>query len=240
MRTSALGADVEVVLAPGLLCDERLWATVIARLSVPATVARFMDDTTLAEMAMRVLRASPRRMVIAGFSMGAMAAILAAAQAPARVLGLVLISTHADADTGERAAARVQHIALAQAGGFDRLVAEELTPLYFADPSDHPAERSLVADMARRQGADVFRRHVGAILTRPDLASAAAQVRAPTRVVVGREDRLVTPDAAHRLAAMMTGADLTVIDRCGHLAPLERPAEIAALIDALLAAELSP
>lgn len=224
-----------VVLAPGLLCDERLWGPVRQRLQAPASVADFTRDDTLPAMGRRLLKEAPARFVLAGFSMGGMVALLAAFRAPQRIAGLALIDTHADGDTAERAAGRLRHIAVADEG-FGTLVREELKPVYFADPEAAAQERALVADMAGRQGPGVFRRHVAAILGRPDLASAARAIRAPTRVVVGAEDRIAPKDAARRLAELIPGAELVVLEGCGHLAPLERPAEIAALIDALAVA----
>ena len=227
-------AALEIVLAPGLLCDDRLWAPVRARLASPARTLDFTRDETLAAMAARILAEAPARFVLAGFSMGGMAAMLAAAAAPQRVAGLALIDTHAEADTAERRAMRQRQIEAAQAGRFDALVAE-LKPAYFADPAAHAEERALVAEMARAQGPERFSTHVRAIMDRGDLAAAARTLAMPVRVVTGAEDRLAPPAFADTLAQLIPGAQLTVLPGCGHLAPLERPAELAAILDDLAA-----
>ena len=46
----------------------------------------------------------------------------------------------------------------------------------------------------------------------------------------GRDDALIPMDVHEELAKGIRGATLKVIDTCGHLAPLERPAEVAAAL----------
>jgi pimeloyl-ACP methyl ester carboxylesterase len=55
-------------------------------------------------------------------------------------------------------------------------------------------------------------------------------VRLPTAVVVGSKDRLTPPAKARGIAALVPGADLTVMDGAGHLIMFERPAELEAIL----------
>ena len=139
---------IPVVLAPGLLCDDRLWSAVTPLLAGPVMTVDFAEDDTIEAMAERILAEGPSRFVLAGFSMGGMAAVVAAARAPERIVGLVLIDTHAEPETPDRSERRARQIATADAGGFARLVREELKPVYFAEPEAHADERRLVSNMA--------------------------------------------------------------------------------------------
>ncbi len=61
----------------------------------------------------------------------------------------------------------------------------------------------------------------------------------PTAVVVGAEDRLTPPVHAHRMVAALTDPQgLLLLPGVGHMAPLERPAEVAAEIDRMATAHL--
>jgi len=55
-----------------------------------------------------------------------------------------------------------------------------------------------------------------------------ADIRAPTHVIVGSEDRLTTPEMCRELAGMIPGARFTVIEEAGHLVNIEKPAEFNA------------
>jgi 3-oxoadipate enol-lactonase len=55
-----------------------------------------------------------------------------------------------------------------------------------------------------------------------------ADIRVPTHVIVGSEDRLTTPDMCRELAGMIPGARFTVIDDAGHLVNIEKPAQFNA------------
>jgi pimeloyl-ACP methyl ester carboxylesterase len=63
--------------------------------------------------------------------------------------------------------------------------------------------------------------------------AAAARVRAPTLVVWGDRDRLVSPRLAARTAAAIPGARLLVLPGVGHVAQMEAPQAVARAIAAL-------
>jgi pimeloyl-ACP methyl ester carboxylesterase len=67
-------------------------------------------------------------------------------------------------------------------------------------------------------------------MSRPARTDVLAALRVPTLIAVGREDR-ITPLAQHEeMARRIPASDLVIFERCGHLAPLEAPVELAAAI----------
>jgi pimeloyl-ACP methyl ester carboxylesterase len=68
-----------------------------------------------------------------------------------------------------------------------------------------------------------------------DIHGTAAHVVAPTLVVGCRQDQMVPPAHARALAARIPGAGYAELD-CGHLALLERPDALLALVEPFLAA----
>ncbi|MGW4646319.1 alpha/beta fold hydrolase [Kitasatospora sp. NPDC004289] len=72
-----------------------------------------------------------------------------------------------------------------------------------------------------------------------DLYAQVAKLAAPTAVLVGTHDRLTPPVHSHRLlSALPAPAGLVELPRIGHMAPVERPAEVADEIRRLAAAHL--
>ncbi len=64
----------------------------------------------------------------------------------------------------------------------------------------------------------------------PKLESRLRRVTAPTLVVWGKQDGLVPLAYADRWQRAIAGARIELIDRCGHLPSLERPAALADIV----------
>jgi pimeloyl-ACP methyl ester carboxylesterase len=74
-------------------------------------------------------------------------------------------------------------------------------------------------------------------LHNPKLARRLYRVTAPTLIVHGKQDGLIPREHAEAYAAGIAGARLVDVDGAAHLLPLEKPAELAALIREHVVAE---
>lgn len=71
---------------------------------------------------------------------------------------------------------------------------------------------------------------IHALLNRPDYRPLLARISCPTLIACGRDD-LWSPVAGHEeIARSIPGAKLEVIPDCGHMATVERPAEVSKLL----------
>jgi pimeloyl-ACP methyl ester carboxylesterase len=228
-----------LVLIPGLLCDAQLWQPQVDDLAAVADIwiADHTRSDTMAGVARDVLAGAPfASFALAGLSMGGYVALEIMRQAPQRVARLALLDTAAGRDRPEQTQKRMDFIALAERGFFAR-VTETLLPLL-----THPArvgEHSLTAkikSMAANVGKDAFIRQEHAIMSRADSLDLLGAIDCPTLVLCGRQDAL-TPLARHEeIAAGIKGAQIEVIENCGHLSTLEKPAEVNAALRRWLAA----
>jgi pimeloyl-ACP methyl ester carboxylesterase len=221
--------ELPLVLIPGLLCDAQLWRPQVQSLADIADIwiADHTRSDTMAGVARDVLADAPfARFALAGLSMGGYIALEIVRQAPQRVAKLALLDTAAGAERAEQTRTRMDFIALAEGGQFAR-VTETLLPLLV-----HPArlsERALtdtIKSMAGNVGKDAFIRQERAIMSRPDSLGLLSSINGPALALCGRQDAL-TPLARHEeIAAGIEGARLEIIEDCGHLSTLERPAEV--------------
>ena len=69
----------------------------------------------------------------------------------------------------------------------------------------------------------------------PKLEGRLRRVTAPTLVVWGKQDGLVPLAYAEKWKRLIRGAQVTVIDRCGHLPSIEQPAALADVVTTFLA-----
>lgn len=221
-----------LVLLPGLLNDHRLWNHQVAVLAplAQAMVADLTRDDSLAGMAARVLALAPERFALAGLSMGGYVALEILRRAPERVERLALLDTTARPDAPEQSQRRKDAIAIAQAGGFEKIMPSMLPGLVHPDHLALERVGGLVKDMARAVGAAAFARQQTAIMHRPDSRPGLPRIACPTLVVVGADDVLTPPERAEEMAALIPDVRLEVVSTCGHLSTLEQPEAVSALM----------
>jgi pimeloyl-ACP methyl ester carboxylesterase len=220
--------SLPLILLPGLVNDERVWRAVMARLGAraEARVATLRGSDSMAGLAADVLAGAPPRFSLAGLSMGGYCALEIVRQAPERVAALALVDTSARADTPEGRIQREKQIE--RAGHEYPALIGELLGKWVHPTRVHDADVGEVArDMAVQAGAATFVQQQRAILSRADSRPLLASIRCPTIVIAGADDAVMPPEIHRELADGIAGAQLVSIAGCGHLAPLERPAEVA-------------
>jgi pimeloyl-ACP methyl ester carboxylesterase len=100
----------------------------------------------------------------------------------------------------------------------------------------HPARRNEKAlidpilDMFARKTPATFAAQIRALLARPDAAPLLGAIDCPALILCGRDDTWAPPARHEAMAAMIAGSELAVIEQCGHMAPMERPREVAAAL----------
>ena len=221
------GVLPDLILLPGLLCDERLWA---AQTEALERVRRTFELLTSPQRTSPSQRwrtpslAMPRgRFAMAGFSMGGCIALEVVARAPDRVSRLALLSTSARGLLPPVRQQLLDSISGIEAGGLDAYLADAF-PRYVAPERIH--DRALwgtFAAMGKSLGPAVAVLQMRALLEYSGFCGDLGRIACPTVVICGREDRR-TPVAAHEeLAGLIPGAKLRVIERAGHFTPLEEP-----------------
>jgi pimeloyl-ACP methyl ester carboxylesterase len=228
-----------LVLVPGLLCDRLLWNQQVDALEgdFKCWTADHTRSGTMAGVAADVLREAPfERFALAGLSMGGYVAFEIMRQAPGRVDRLALLDTSARADTPQQLEKRRGLISLALRGRFIG-VTQALLPL-FIHPSQLADEElvTTVKQMARNIGREGFVRQEQAIMSRADSRPLLPTIACPTLVLCGLQDVVTPLDRHEEMAGGISGATLKVIQECGHLSTLERPAEVSQALKAWLSA----
>jgi 2-succinyl-6-hydroxy-2,4-cyclohexadiene-1-carboxylate synthase len=250
------GSGPPVVLLHGFTGAAESWSSVVAALDghttiavdlpghgrsdAPADPARyglraFADDLALLLDAEGIDRAA-----VLGYSLGGRAALRFALAHPARTAALLLESASPGiADAAERAA-RVESDSLLadtiEREGVPAFVDRwERLPLWESQFSLSPTVRERLRAQRLRNGAAGLAnslRGAGAGLDEPLLDRLPAQ-RAPALILAGALD---VKYAAHAkaIAAAMPAARLEIVADAGHAIHLERPAELAALVNDFL------
>jgi pimeloyl-ACP methyl ester carboxylesterase len=167
--------------------------------------------------------------VIVGFSMSGKFAQYVACLEPSRVRGQVLV---AGSPAGEIALPdEMLDDWFSRAGSAERMI--ELVRAFVAAPVNEAALERFGRDAAAVPRSALEGTMSACIKT--SFVDRLATMTTPTLVVGGVHDAIFTPDLLREaIVAQIPGARLALLD-CGHEIPLEKPRELAALLEAFLA-----
>lgn len=221
--------DCPLVLLPGTLCDERLFAPVLARLKIAEHRVLPLDGgSTAAEVAEALIGRLPDRFALAGFSLGGIVALELARRVPDRVAGLALIGSNARPVPEDQILARRISARFYNSEPIATHI-QRLWPHYVGDASSGDSRlRRLLIDMAAGGGREALARQTEIALTRADSRPYLPDLAMPALVLAGEEDALCPIVMQLEMAKALPAARLALIPRAGHFAPLEAPDAVAA------------
>ncbi|CAN5473970.1 3-oxoadipate enol-lactonase [soil metagenome] len=248
INVAIAGDGPPVVLLHGLGWDHHLWDRQLRDLSSkyqviapdtrghglsdvpdgPYSIAAYRDDLLSLLDTLKL-----DKVTLIGFSQGGMTALTMATSMPERLKALgVLCSVekgHPDGQAnmekriaamdaqGPEAAARIAGASVFS----EAFIASRLD--YFESFVAHRVKanaKGLIAAM--RAGAGY------------DLSSKVGAIDLPTLVVAGGVDKLAPPQAVRVVADMIPGSSFHLFPECGHMVPIEAPAEFDALLEGFL------
>lgn len=200
---------MNVVLLHAWPLDEWMWEPQLRELETAGLRAvaprLYGRGSSIDGWAAQLLRDDDDPFVAVGASMGGYTALALARRAPERVVGMVLVSARADADSFDRRRFRDDMISRLRVRGvppeYDTLV-----------PAHHLAD----AQEAMRD--------------RMDLTNIAASFGGPLLVCVGDQDELLSVDEARALADAALVGSLEVFEGAGHLLTVEQPERFNAVL----------
>ncbi|MBB3232802.1 alpha/beta fold hydrolase [Halomonas stenophila] len=247
------GAGLPIVLGHGFLCSGEMWREQVpvlaehyrvinpdfrghgrsGRISEPFTLYDAVSDVIAVLDELGIERA-----IWCGLSIGGMVALRGALCHPDRVAGLILMDTDAGAETAWHKVKYRAMGATARAFGFRPLL-PSIAGLMFG-ATTRRENRALVDEWKAR----VAENHVpsmllglDALIRRDSVLDRLHEIGVPALVLVGEEDRSLPVALSRRIHARLPDSTLTVIPGAGHLAAIERPAQVNEAIAGFLAAQ---
>jgi pimeloyl-ACP methyl ester carboxylesterase len=239
MSAASEPAPAHVLLLPGLACDADVWRDQARALSqtTAVTVVDYAAADSITRMAEMALAVTADRIAVAGHSMGGRVAFEIIRIAPDRVAGLALLDTayrgFPGGEAGEREIARRSELVnLARTKGMRAMAEFWLPGIIHPDRMSDSALTGAILAMMSRKTPEIFAAQIKALLGRPDASALLATIRCPTLVLCGRKDTWSPLEGHREIVAAIPNSHLAVIEQCGHMAPMERPAEVTAALSA--------
>jgi pimeloyl-ACP methyl ester carboxylesterase len=194
---------MKVLLLHGWPLSERMWTSQVTAIRNegfdPVAPHLYGRGHSIDDWAAQLLREVYGPVVAVGASMGGYCALALARRAPERVLGMVLVSSRADADSWDRR----------------RLREEQIADLRDGRMPENAEPDVLLEHLAKAQEA---------MRDRLDLTGVVASFGGPVLVCVGDQDELVSVEESRELASKALEGRLEVFEGAGHFPSLEQPA----------------
>ncbi len=241
------GTGLPILLLHGMWCDHHVYDDVVHgladayRIICPDLRGHGQSETPtqswkvrdLARDLLHVLDAlAIREAVVVGHSLGGMAALHMALEDPARLRGLVLLSTSAEAEKPERRSQLSLMAMTLNMWGMNRLMAGRAAKVFFSpafarrSPGKVKAWRAHLLSMHKR----ALLQALAAVRDRPSVLAQLSTLTMPALVMGTEEDVIADPAHAAIMARRLRNASLVMLPGGGHALPMEHP---QALIQAL-------
>ncbi len=157
-----------------------------------------------------------------GLSMGGYLALRMYERAPELCRGLILCDTKAGADTNEGKIKRAKAINSLVASRIDFMASQWEALVGESSKTNIPLKMEFEELVAKVNDRGISSGLV-ALATRTDTVASLSNVRVPTLIVVGEEDKVTPVSESEIMAKAIPGSQLKVIGKAGHLSHLENP-----------------
>lgn len=225
-------SSTPVVFLPGTLCDERVWLPLwkqladINRRYVPLQWATSLDDM----LALTADRIEGEKVHLVGYSMGGFIATLYAIKHSQNIASLTLIG-YDPAGLGQAELKRREQITSQKPPArFNPHSAAFIQHFIHPDFLQSDSVVSSLTDMASDLGMATLKAQTQATTQRPSMLNALKDAPFPVHVIGASGDNVVPETDLRRSIDCISPSSHHIIDGAGHMMLLEKPDEVAALL----------
>ena len=225
-----------VVMIPGMMCDERIFAHQIEELGTDTEVyiADISKYSSIQELASDVLENSPPKFFLVGHSMGGIVAMEMCSQEPDRIEKLVIMDSNPKPELEETKLKREPQIRDVISGNLAQVMKEEMKPNYLADSYKQKDILNTCMEMALTLGPEVFVRQSRALQSRDDQQSTLKDLDIPVLIMCGSDDKLCSLEKHELMHNIINDSKLEVVMDAGHMPTLEQPQKTTEVIKSWL------
>lgn len=228
-----------VYFLPGMMCDRQLWEGVWQHLPADWELQYIPIETADDRDGMKALIGAAlarRRGHLAGFSMGGYLALEYALEHPQAFASLTMVGASCFGLPAEERERRERHIPMLEQGAYKGISRHRIAQFVHPDKVDDPAVGGVVRAMDARLGKHTLIRQIRGVSARESYLAELPSLAPPTQLVGAEDDRIINPQSLRLMEERIPDARLALLPDTGHMIPLERPAELAALLKSFIVA----
>jgi 3-oxoadipate enol-lactonase len=245
-----VGQGFPLLFLHGLTFDTRMWTDQVAALSKkyrcisldsrghgrsPTSDSEYSLEQFAEDVRGVLSKLGIEQAHVAGLSMGGMVAMRLALAYPEVVCSLMLLDTSADPQDAEGASQYETMAQIIKEQG-PEAVMQAVIPIMFSPAfiQEQPQKLEAFKEQFRKIDGEGIYRAMLAVTRRRDIRQDIKDIGVPTLIIVGEQDLATPVDEAESIHRQIAGSRLEKIAGAGHMAPLEQPEKVTALLEDFL------
>lgn len=231
-KESKVGTKQNLIIIPGWAGNEILWQHQCESLKdiVDSKVIVIMDQDTVSKMAGAILKRAPAKFILVGHSLGGWVAQYIAINFPERVSKLVLLGTW----TGDSKPELINYFKIMlqriQNGESEQLLNDLRPGMVHPDHCDDPTLLQLIKNSQNQFPIPGLINQILVEINSSDTTPYLHKIACATLIIHGRQDPFFSLEIHQEMASKIPNAQLTIIEDCGHMMPIEQPQAVSALL----------
>ena len=173
--------------------------------------------------------------VLCGLSMGGYIAFRCMERMQEKFGGLIICDSKPEADNNEAKLRRASGIKTINTQGVQKFVGDFIPNCFTQSsinniniPYKEILERSMKFDPSGVKGCLI------AMLSRTDTSSFLSNIKIPSLIICGEDDKLTPPDVMKLTAEKISSSEFVIVPKAGHMTPIENPQFVNKVINNFL------
>ena len=222
----------KIYFLSGTMCNQDLWQFVFPE--IKNFIPEYLDITpavSFDEINAIILSKITSPAILIGFSLGGFSALNFASQYPEKIKKLVVIAASAKGLSEQEITLRKSTIQFLEKQQYNGISINRVKQ--FLHPNNYQNQKliHIIKKMDADLGKEILIKQLKATSTRIDLTQSLKTLTNPILLVGSKEDTLVLHQDILDLKEVLKNTISLAIKNCGHMIPLEKPKELAEIIN---------
>ena len=232
-----------LVMLHGFSCDVRLWEPLIARLKDSFTIVAFdmrgsgrsdkpeepySIETLTGDAASFIEEVCKEAVDVLGFSLGGIVGMDLAGRMPELVKRLVLVSTLPSFSGPFPPSSHTREL-FRRTDVSPELLTEVYETIFGSSYKKRVSAGEYIEFRMNNENPQPLNAYLNQLhtLEAADVRKSVPLISAPTLIIAGKEDQVVSPENSSWLGEKIPGSKLTLFEGAGHMIPIEMPDQLA-------------
>lgn len=236
--TSGNNKNIPIIFVHGFPYDHEMWNMQVMSLSSKyfcvtydirglgssqAEDGQFTMESFVDDLENILLELNLNKPVLCGLSMGGYISLRAVERMEEKFSALILCDTKSEADTNEAKLKRAEGVKKINTEGLEAFVKGSVPNTFTSDSIKSSSIYQEILNRSLRSNPLGVKGSLLAMAGRTDTTAYLSQIKIPTLVVCGEDDKLSPPASMKEMANKIKGSEYVLVPNAAHMSPVENP-----------------